>query len=60
VFQIVLAMVGFAVTLLMWLFTRRRSYRLAAVALAVALLFYAGWALFLDAATHGWDDLRLV
>jgi len=60
VFQVVLAVVGFVVTLVMYQFVRRRSYPLAGAALAVAVLLFAAWALFLDAATHGWDDLTLL
>jgi hypothetical protein len=60
VFQVVLAAAGFAGTLVMWRFVRRRQYAWAGVALAGALLFFAGWAVFLDAATHGWDDLKLL
>jgi hypothetical protein len=60
VFQAVLAALGFAVTLLMLRFTKRGSYRLAGAALVLALLIFAAWGLFLDAATHGWDNLKLV
>lgn len=60
VFQAVLASVGFAVALLMLRFTKRGSYRLAAAALVLGLLLFAAWGLFLDAAVHGWDGLKLV
>lgn len=60
VFQAVLAALGFVVTLLMLRFTKRGSYRLAYVALVLGLLTFAAWALFLDAAAHGWHDLKLV
>jgi hypothetical protein len=60
VFQAVLAALGFALTLLMLRFTKRGSYRLAGAALVLGLLSFAAWALFLDAATHGWDGLKLV
>jgi hypothetical protein len=30
------------------------------VALVLGLLTFAAWALFLDAAAHGWHDLKLV
>ena len=60
VFQAALAGLGFAVTLLMLRFTKRGSYRLAVAAFVLALLSFAAWALFLDAATHGWDNLKLV
>jgi hypothetical protein len=60
VFQVVVAALGLAVTLLMLRFTKRGWYRLACAALVLALLTFAAWALFLDAATHGWDGLKLV
>jgi hypothetical protein len=28
--------------------------------LAFAVLVFAAWAVFLDAATHGWDNLKLL
>jgi hypothetical protein len=37
----------------------RRRYALAGAAPIAALLTFAAWALFLDAATHGWDNLKL-
>jgi hypothetical protein len=39
---------------------RRRRYRFAGVALVIAVLLFTSWALFLDAATHGWNDLKLL
>jgi hypothetical protein len=60
VFQVVLAAAGLAATLVMRSFVKHRHYRLAAAALAVAVLLFATWAVFLDAATHGWDDLKLL
>jgi hypothetical protein len=60
VFQVVLALTGLGVAVMMCVFEARRSYRAAAAALAVALLIFAAWAVFLDAATHGWDDLKLL
>jgi hypothetical protein len=56
----VLAIVGLVpavVLLLAALFSKRR---LAIGALAVGVLLYLAWALLLDAAVHGWDDLILV
>ena len=38
----------------------RRRPRLKWLAIATFLLSLAVWALLNDAATHGWDDLRLV
>jgi hypothetical protein len=60
VFQAVLAAAGFAATLVLRLFVNRRSYALAGISLFAAVLLFAAWALFLDAATHGWDDLKLL
>ena len=60
VFQAVLASVGLVVALLMLRFAKRGSYRMAGAALVVGLLTFAAWGLFLDAATHGWDNLKLV
>jgi hypothetical protein len=34
--------------------------RLALFALAVGVPLYLGWTVLLDAAEHGWDDLKLV
>ena len=59
-FQLALAAAGFAATLVMRMFVKRGSYRLAGAMLVVALLLFAAWAVFLDAATHGWDDLKLL
>ena len=59
-FQIVLAAVGFGATFVVMHFVTRRSYALAGVMFVGVLLIFAAWALFLDAATHGWDDLRLL
>jgi hypothetical protein len=60
VFQAVLAVAGFLAMLAARAFLKRRSNALAGLALLVALLLFAGWAVFLDAATHGWDDLKLL
>jgi hypothetical protein len=60
VFQLVLAGAGLASTLVMRFLVRRRRYRFAGVALVIAVLLFASWALFLDAATHGWNDLKLL
>ena len=34
--------------------------RMAAVALVVGVPLYLAWAFLMDAAIHGWDDLKLV
>jgi hypothetical protein len=41
-------------------FERLHRYPLAGAMLALAVLLLAARALFLDAATHGWDDLKLL
>jgi hypothetical protein len=60
VFQVALAGLGLGLTLVVLRFTKRGSYRLAVAAFVLALLSFAAWALFLDAATHGWGDLKLL
>jgi hypothetical protein len=60
VFQVVLAAAGLTATLIMRMFVKRGSSGLAGAALGVAVLLFAAWAVFLDAATHGWDDLKLL
>jgi hypothetical protein len=34
--------------------------RLALLALAIGVPLYLAWAVLLDAAVHGWDDLNIV
>jgi hypothetical protein len=60
VLQLVLASAGVASTVAALLLVRRGSRSSARALLAVAVLLLAAWALVLDAATHGWDDLRLL
>jgi hypothetical protein len=60
VLQVVLAAICFAATILMCVFVNRRSYGPAGALLAVSVLVFAAWALFLDAAQNGWDDLTLL
>jgi hypothetical protein len=59
-FQVLLAAAGFGATILTWALVKRQSYRLAAAALVIAVLLLAAWAVVLDAATHGWDNLKLL
>jgi hypothetical protein len=60
VFQAVLAGAGFAATIVMWLLVRSRpSYRPSVIAAVIAVVLFAAWAIVLDAATHGWDDLQV-
>jgi hypothetical protein len=43
-----------------WLLVRSSaSYAPAGVALVIAIVLLAAWAIVLDAATHGWDDLQV-
>ena len=60
VFQFVLACAGLAVTVVMWVLARRGSYRPATAMFVIAVVVFGAWAVFLDAATHGWDDLKLL
>jgi hypothetical protein len=60
VFQLVPAAAGLGAAFAVRLLVNRSSYLLAGGGFAIALLVLAAWALFLDAATHGWDDLRLL
>lgn len=60
VFQAGLAGAGFAATIAMWLLVRSHpSYKPSAIAAAIAVVLFAAWAIVLDAATHGWDDLQI-
>jgi hypothetical protein len=58
--QFQLALVGLipAFVLVFAVVLRKRRVAVAAVALGVTL--YLTWALLLDAAVHGWDDLTLL
>ena len=59
-FQAIVGVAGFAATLAMaYLFDRART-RLAVLALVVAVLLFATWWVFLDAAVHGWDGIELL
>jgi hypothetical protein len=57
--QAALAGLGFAAVVIMEKLVRRKAYRLAAAALVFALMSFAACAILLDAATNGWDDLRV-
>jgi hypothetical protein len=58
--QYVLAIVGLvpAVALVVAVLFSKRRLAIGAVAVGVPL--YLAWALLLDAAVHGWDDLKLI
>jgi hypothetical protein len=56
--QFVVACIGIAPAILLVLDTARRSRR-ALLWLAIGIAIYLAWAVLLDAAIHGWDDLKL-
>ena len=58
--QFVLAVIGLAPALVLFVAVALGKKRLAALALAVGVPLYLAWAVLLDAAVHGWDDLKLV
>jgi hypothetical protein len=58
--QFILAMIGLAPALVLLVAAALRKKRLAALALAVGVPLYLAWAVLLDAAVHGWNDLKLV
>ena len=53
-------MIGLVPALTLVVAAAARKRWLAALALAVGVPLYRAWAVLLDAATHGWDDLTLV
>lgn len=55
-----LAVVGLVPASLLVLAALLGKRRLAAAAGLVGTALYLTWALFLDAAVHGWDDLKLL
>ena len=58
--QYVLAIVGFAPAVTIVVAAALQSRRLAALTLAVGVPTYLAWGVLLDAAVHGWDDLKLL
>jgi hypothetical protein len=58
--QFTLATIGLAPALLLVIAAALGKKRIAALALVVGVPLYLAWALLLDAAIHGWDDLKLV
>jgi uncharacterized membrane protein len=58
--QFILAVIGLVPALVLVVATALRKKRLAALALAVGVPLYLAWAGLLDAAVHGWDDLKLI
>jgi hypothetical protein len=55
-----LAVVGLIPAVVLVVAAALGKRRLALLALAVGVPLYLGWAVLLDAAVHGWDDLKLV
>jgi uncharacterized membrane protein len=58
--QFILAVIGLVPALVLLVAAVLRKKRLAALALAVGVPLYLAWAVLLDAAVHGWDDLKLI
>jgi hypothetical protein len=58
--QFILALIGLVPALVLLVAAVLRKKRLAALALVVGVPLYLAWAVLLDAAVHGWDDLKLL
>ena len=58
--QFTLAMIGLVPALVLVAAAAPGKKRMAAVALLVGVPLYLAWAFLMDAAIHGWDDLKLV
>jgi hypothetical protein len=58
--QFTLATIGLVPALVLVIAAALGKKRIAALALAVGVPLYLAWALLMDAAIHGWDDLKLV
>jgi hypothetical protein len=58
--QFILATIGLAPALVLVIAAALGKKRIAALALAVGVPLFLAWAFLMDAAIHGWDDLRLV
>jgi hypothetical protein len=58
--QFIVAVIGFAPALVLLVASVLRKKWLAGLALAVGVPLYLAWAVLLDAAVHGWDDLKLI
>lgn len=57
--QQVVAIIGLVPAVVLVVAAALGKRRLAALALVVGVPLYLTWAILLDAAVHGWDDLRL-
>jgi hypothetical protein len=58
--QFILATIGLAPALVLVIAAALGKKRVAALALAVGVPLYLAWAFLMDAAVHGWDDLKLL
>jgi hypothetical protein len=58
--QYIVAIVGLVPAVALVLAVALKKRWLAALALAVGVPLYLAWAVLLDAAVHGWDDLKLL
>jgi hypothetical protein len=58
--QLVVAAAGLVPAIVLVVAVARGNRRLTALALVVGVPLYLGWAILVDAAVHGWDDLALV
>ena len=58
--QFILAIVGLVPALVLVVAAALGKKRLALLALVVGVPLYLAWAFLMDAAIHGWDDLKLV
>ena len=58
--QFVLAMIGLVPALVLVVAAALGKKRTAVLALTVGVPVYLAWAVLMDAAIHGWDDLKLL
>jgi hypothetical protein len=58
--QYILAIIGLVPALVLVVAAAVQKRWVAALALAVGVPLYIAWAVLLDAAVHGWDDLKLI
>jgi hypothetical protein len=58
--QYILAMVGLVPALVLLVAAAVQKRWVAALAVAIGVPLYLTWAVLLDAAVHGWDDLKLL
>jgi hypothetical protein len=58
--QFVLAMIGLVPALVLVVAAALSKRRMAILALSVGVPLYFAWAILMDAAIHGWGDLKLV